>query len=88
MTMNADEALINAVYCQVQCLGCTDWRSDRVKAAIGKFYLAKPGVRESCRPAARSVVAQVLQERRRSDLHHVPDRAGALQGGAINVVTA
>jgi hypothetical protein len=62
MTMNADEALINAVYCQVQCLGCTDWRSDRVKAAIGKFYLAKPGVRESCRPVARSVVAQVLQE--------------------------
>jgi len=33
-------------------LGCTDWCSNRVRAAIGKFYLAKPGVRESCRPAA------------------------------------
>jgi len=39
MTMHADEALINAVYCQVQCLGCTDWRSDRVKAAIGKYFI-------------------------------------------------
>jgi hypothetical protein len=49
MTMNADEALINAVYCQVQCLGCTDWRSDRIsrdrKILFGKAWHAR-----SCRP--------------------------------------
>jgi hypothetical protein len=39
-------------------------------------------MREVAAPAARSAVAQVLQERRRSDLNHVPDRAGALQGNA------
>jgi hypothetical protein len=77
MTMNGDTALINAVYCQVQCLGCTHWRKS-LKAAIGKFYLAKPGARES----TATPLDQLLRK------YHVPDRAGALQDDAINVVTA
>jgi len=58
MTMNADEALINAPYCQVQCLGCTDWRSDRVKAAIGKFYLANL----ACEKVAAPPLDQLLRK--------------------------
>jgi hypothetical protein len=58
MTMNADEALINAVYCQVQRLGCIHWRRshqsrDR-KILFGKAWRAR-----KYRHAARSVVAQV-----------------------------
>jgi hypothetical protein len=65
MTMNADEALINAVYCQVQCLGCTDWRS-RVKAAIGKFIwqslacekVAAPSLDQLLRKCSKNVAGQ------------------------------
>jgi hypothetical protein len=39
LTVNTDDE-ISRVFTALPCLGCSDWRSDRVKAAIGRIYLA------------------------------------------------
>ena len=83
---NADEALINAVYCQVQCLGCTDWRSDRIsrdrKILFGKAWHAR-----SCRPL-RSIMRKCCKNAADQTSITYLIEPGALQGNAINVATA
>jgi hypothetical protein len=48
--MNTDDE-ISRVFTQLPCLGCEHWRSDRVKAAIGRVYLAVEAGETSTLPA-------------------------------------
>lgn len=54
--MNTDDE-ISRVFTQLPCLSCGDWRSDRVKAAIGRVYLAvEAGEKLSALPAREQLL--------------------------------
>ena len=54
--MNTDDA-ISRVFTQLPCLSCGDWRSDRIKAAIGQIYLAvEAGEKLSALPAREQLL--------------------------------
>jgi hypothetical protein len=59
--MNTDDE-ISRVFTALPCLSCGDWRSDRVKAAIGRVYLAvEAGDKLSAPPARDSYCAAVAK---------------------------
>ena len=54
--MNTDDE-ISGVFTQLPCLSCEHWRSDRVKAAIGRVYLAlEAGEQLSALPAREQLL--------------------------------
>jgi hypothetical protein len=54
--MNTDDE-ISRVFTQLPCLSCGHWRSDRVKAAIGRVYLAlEAGEQLSALPAREQLL--------------------------------
>ena len=54
--MSTDDE-ISRVFTQLPCLSCEHWRSDRVKAAIGRVYLAvEAGEKSMARPAREQLL--------------------------------
>jgi hypothetical protein len=54
--MNTDDE-ISRVFTALPCLSCGDWRSDRIKAAIGRIYLAvEAGEKLSALPAREQLL--------------------------------
>jgi hypothetical protein len=42
LTVNTDDE-ISRFFTELPCLSCGDWRSDRVKAAMGRIYSPSAG---------------------------------------------